>query len=80
MTHSKHSLYPFGVLATALAIAFLVGCGASPTQTTTTVYPSLTGNWQFEVQILASPPTIPNVPIIQLFGSLASSGNRLPAL
>jgi hypothetical protein len=66
-----------GLLATTFLLLLFVGCGAAPTPSTPApVYPDISGNWQFELKF-TSPPVIPDTPILQLFGSLASSGSKV---
>jgi hypothetical protein len=77
MCHSKSGRRSaLHALAIALVAAVLVGCGASPAPTSETSTSSVTGNWQFQVEVplSSSPPT--NLPIESLFGSLAFSGNK----
>jgi hypothetical protein len=79
MTCSK-SGHPLSLrlLALALVLTCLMGCGGTPPPTPAPVFPNVTGNWQFELQILVtSPPALPLPPIVQLFGSLVSSGSEV---
>ncbi len=72
-------------LAAALFLTAIVGCGAAPAPTPQIVYPNISGDWQFDVEtIQPNPPPIPPVniqmPILDLFGSLASSNSRVTGI
>ncbi len=68
----------FRFLGAAATAVILVGCGSSPAPVITppAVYPDISDNWQFEVQRVAG-SLPPNIPVIELFGTLVSSGNKI---
>jgi hypothetical protein len=80
-TPSKPLPSPFRFLAMALPLICLFGCaGTSPTPPAT-VYPDVTGNWQFQIETpVTTPPTLPTNPIANLFGSLSSSGGKVTGI
>src|SRR5665213_643986 len=62
----------------ALALPLLVGCGGSAPAPPATVFPNVTGNWQFEVGN-AGPgvPILIGSPIAALSGSLSSTDGKV---
>ncbi|HZL26996.1 MAG TPA: hypothetical protein VFC39_10750 [Acidobacteriaceae bacterium] len=62
----------------ALALPLLVGCGGSAPAPPATVFPNVTGNWQFEVGN-AGPgiPVLIGSPIADLSGSLSSTDGKV---
>lgn len=75
MTYAKTTL---GILALALPLGCLAGCGGGTPVTPAPVFPNVTGNWQFEVRVtLPSPPSPPSIPIGVVFGSLTSSEGKV---
>jgi hypothetical protein len=66
------------ILALALPLICLSGCGGSAPTPPATVFPNITGNWQFEVGNAGSglPVTIGS-PIADLSGSLSSTGGKV---
>jgi hypothetical protein len=63
-------------------LTFLVGCSA--VNSSPAVYPNVTGNWQFQVQLpaqpIAGPIVFPTNPVEDIFGSLSSSGQSVSAI
>ncbi|HEY5330722.1 MAG TPA: hypothetical protein VIJ79_12615 [Acidobacteriaceae bacterium] len=79
MAHSKFSpSASLRILALALPLTCLLGCGGSAPTLPATVFPNVTGNWQFLVGT-AGPglPVLIGSPIADLSGSLSSTDGKV---
>jgi hypothetical protein len=66
------------ILALAFLLTAIMGCSTSAPPIPAPVYPNVTGNWEFQVEIpISSPPTTSASLIQKVFGSLTSNAGHV---